>query len=73
MAWQPPQPPQFPEGTSLFIKDFDVPLAHVPGEGWFNWFGGRSRVYDVIVLKPGNHWPAESLDEWLDVVRASLS
>jgi hypothetical protein len=27
----------FPPGTTFLIKEFDVPLARVPGQGWFNW------------------------------------
>ncbi|MGE8361497.1 hypothetical protein [Pseudomonas sp.] len=64
--------PRFPEGTCLYIKEFDVPLAHVPGQGWVNWFGGSPRAYDPAGLKPGNHWPAASWDAWVEVLQASL-
>ena len=55
------------------IKEFDVPLVRVPGRGWFNWFGGMPRPYDVSFLRVDNNWPAESFEEWAGVVAASLS
>ena len=62
----------FPEGTRFVIKEFDVPLAQVPGQGWINWYGGHPRPYDVTSLVPGNHWDAGSFDEWLALIRGSL-
>lgn len=61
----------FPPGTCFYIKEYDVPLAQIPGQGWWNWFGGRARRYDPANLKPGNQWLAESFAEWLAVVEAS--
>lgn len=62
----------FPDGTRFVIKEFDVPLAQVPGQGWINWYGGHPRPYDVTSLVPGNHWDAGSFDEWLALIRGSL-
>lgn len=67
-----PHPSDFPAGTEFHLKEFDVPLVHVPGQGWFNWFGGQPRPYDPVSLRVDNHWPAESFAEWLDVLRHSL-
>lgn len=61
----------FPKGTQFYIKEFDVPLAHIPGEGWFNYFGGKCRAYNVEGLKPGNNWPAGSFTEWVKVIEES--
>lgn len=63
----------FPEGTEFYIKEFDVPLAHIPGKGWLNFFGGNPHAYNVEGLKPGNNWPADSFGEWLRVVEESKS
>jgi hypothetical protein len=68
-----PQAADFPAGTEFVIKEFDVPLAHVPGRGWENWFGGKPRPYDAKALRVDNNWPAESFDEWLEVVESSLA
>lgn len=38
----------FPEATEFYIKEFDVPLAYIPGEGWFNFFGGKSPESHLI-------------------------
>lgn len=54
------------------VKEFDVPLARVPGRGWFNWFGGKPRPYDERALRVDNNWPAESFEEWVGIVEASL-
>jgi hypothetical protein len=67
-----PGPEDFPPGTEFVIKEFDVPLANIPGEGWVNWFGGSPRAYDPHRLKPGNNWEADSFEQWLEVVRASI-
>ncbi|WP_413664925.1 hypothetical protein ACG1BZ_06645 [Microbulbifer sp. CNSA002] len=61
----------FPEGTEFYIKEFDVPLAHIPTKGWVNFFGGNARAYNVEGLKPGNNWPASSFGEWLKIVNES--
>ena len=61
----------FPEGTEFHIKEFDVPLARTPNEGWMNYFGGKPRAYDLQGLKPGNVWPADSFTHWLQVVKLS--
>jgi hypothetical protein len=62
----------FPPGTHFVIKEFDVPLVFVSDEGWFNWYGGYASRYDVRGLKVDNNWPADSFDQWLGVVEASL-
>lgn len=61
----------FPEGTEFYIKEFDIPLARVPGIGWINFFGGKPRPYDVSGLKPGNSWLADSFEVWCEVVSES--
>jgi hypothetical protein len=66
-----PQASDFAPGTQFVIKEFDVPLAWVPGQGWFNWFGGQPRPYEGT-LRIDNNWPAGSVEEWLGVVEASL-
>jgi hypothetical protein len=67
-----PKISDFPAGTEFVVKEFDVPLARVPGQGWFNWFGGEPRPYDVRALRVDNNWPAESFEEWISIVEASL-
>jgi hypothetical protein len=67
-----PRASDFPPGTEFVIKEFDVPLARVPGEEWFNWFGGRPRSCDERSLHVDNNWPAESLEEWVGLVEATV-
>lgn len=67
-----PERSEFPAGTEFVIKEFDVPLVRVPGEGWFNWFGGTPHPYDERSLRVDNNWPAGSFEEWLGVVEMSL-
>ena len=67
-----PKSSDFPPGTEFVIKEFDVPLVLVPGRGWFNWFGGEPCPYDASSLRVDNNWPAESFEEWVGVVKASL-
>ena len=62
----------FPANTTFHIKEFDVPLAHVPNQGWWNWFGGSPRPYDAAVLSVGNNWPAESFEDWQALIRDSI-
>jgi hypothetical protein len=71
--WQAPRASDFPPGTRFVIKEFDVPLAYVPGKGWFNWFGGSPKPYDDTRLRVDNNWPAESFEEWVAVIRDTLS
>ncbi len=66
-----PVPSDFPPGTTFVIHEFDVPLASVPGHGWFNWFGGAPRPYDPAFLRPGHTWDAASFEEWVALVAAS--
>lgn len=68
-----PEAADFPPGTEFMIKEFDVPLAHIPGRGWFNWFGGAPRPYDVTFLKVDNNWAAGSFEEWRGIVAASVA
>jgi hypothetical protein len=67
-----PSADDFPAGTEFVIHEFDSPLANVPGRGWESWWGGWGKPYDPRPLKPGNNWLAESFDEWLCVVAATL-
>ena len=69
---QLPKPSDFPPGTEFLIKEFDVPLVRIPGQGWFNWFGGAPRPYDASHLRVDNNWPAGSFEEWIAVVEASM-
>ena len=69
---QLPKISDFPPGTKFVIKEFDVPLVWVPWQGWFNWFGGTPRRYDESFLRVDNNWPAESFEEWVGIVEASL-
>jgi hypothetical protein len=68
-----PRKSDFPAGTDFVIKEFDVPLAHVPGRGWENWHGGKPVPYDSKALRVDNNWPADSFEDWLELVQASLS
>ena len=67
-----PKSSGFPPGAEFVIKEFDVPLVWIPDQGWFNWFGGTPRPYDASSLRMDNNWPAESFEEWLGVVQASM-
>jgi len=70
---QLPKSSDFPPGSEFVIKEFDLPLVRIPDQGWFNWYGGSPRPYDVSFLKVDNNWPAESFDEWIGVIQASLT
>lgn len=70
---QLPKEADFPPGSEFVIKEFDVPLVQIPGRGWFNWFGGSPRPYDVSYLRVHNNWPAASFAEWVEVVAASVT
>ncbi|MBI4207643.1 MAG: hypothetical protein HY527_21695 [Betaproteobacteria bacterium] len=67
-----PKVSDFPPGTAFMIKEFDVPLARVPGQGWVCWYGGTPRPYDPRSLKVDNNWLADSFEEWVGVVAESL-
>ena len=67
-----PSASDFPPGTKFVIKEFDVPLVWVPGEGWSNWYGGSPSQYDVKMLKVDNNWPADSFEQWVEVVEQSM-
>ena len=69
---QLPKKSDFPSGAEFVIKEFDVPLVRVPGDGWFNWFGGTPRPYDASSLRVDNCWSAESFEEWVGVIAASM-
>ena len=49
-----------------------MPLVNIPGKGWFNWWGGKPRKYDVTMLKHGNNWEADSFEHWLKIVEESI-
>ncbi len=68
-----PKASDFPEGTLFVIKEWNVPLAWIPGRGWVNWFGGAPRPYDPGFLRVDNNRPAGSFAEWLQIVAASLA
>jgi hypothetical protein len=68
-----PKESDFPAGTVFVIKEFDVPLVQIPDQGWFNWYGGSPRPYDVTALSVDNNWHADSFDEWVGLVKDSLS
>lgn len=52
------------------VKELDIPLAYIPKEGWFNWFGGAARRYDPSRLNAQNH-DTISFDQWLKLVERS--
>ena len=68
---QLPKRSDFPPEAEFVIKEFDVPLVRLPDGGWFNWFGGTPRPYDASPLRVDNNWPAESFEEWVEIVAAS--
>jgi len=68
-----PKRSDFPTQSEFVIKEFDVPLVCVPGDGWFNWFGGTPRPYDASSLRVDNSWLAKSFEEWLGIVAASMA
>ena len=67
-----PKSSDFPPGTSFVIKELDVPLARIPGQGWVNWFGGIPRPYHPTSLKPDNNCEADSFEEWVRIIEESL-
>ena len=68
-----PTADQFPAGTEFVIYEFDSPLANVPGLGWQSWWGGVARPYEPRgKLKPDNNWNADSFEQWLEVVEATI-
>jgi hypothetical protein len=70
--FQLPKQSDFPDGTTFYIKEFDVPLTLEPTNDWYNWFGGKPKKYDVSNLKQGNNWPADSFDDWIKIVKESM-
>jgi hypothetical protein len=70
---QLPKRSDFPPEAEFVIKEFDVPLVQVPGEGWFNWFGGAPQPYNASSLRVDNNWPATSFEEWVEIVAASMA
>ncbi|MFA6560683.1 MAG: hypothetical protein WCV00_02100 [Verrucomicrobiia bacterium] len=67
-----PTAADFPPDSEFVIKEFGVPLVCIPGKGWFNWFGGSPKPYDVRFLKVDNNWNADSFEEWVAIVKDSL-
>jgi hypothetical protein len=49
--FQLPKQSDFSDGTTFYIKEFDVPLTLEPTNDWYNWFGGKPKKYDVSNLK----------------------
>ena len=70
---QLPKRSNFPSAAEFIIKEFNVPLVQVPGEGWFNWFGGTPRPYDPSSLRVDNCWSADSFEEWVEVIAESMT
>lgn len=68
-----PKRSDFPAGAEFVIKEFDVPLVWIPGDGWFNWFGGMPQPYDPSSLHVDNNWLAKSFEEWIEVVAESMT
>jgi hypothetical protein len=67
-----PKRSDFHADAEFVIKEFDVPLVRVPGQGWFNWFGGSPRPYDASFLRVDNNWSVKSFQEWVGIVAASM-
>ena len=70
-----PQQSEFPPGTEFVVKEFDVPLAHLPYYGesaWVNWYGGTPKPYDPQWLTVSNNWPAESFEAWVALIADSI-
>jgi hypothetical protein len=67
-----PKASDFPPGTTFVIKESDVPLVQVSNGSWFNWFGGTPRPYDARSLQVDNNRDADSFEEWVGVVEASM-
>lgn len=61
----------FPAGAQFVIFEHDRPLVHIPVHGWISWDGGTPSWFDVRVLRIDNNRPADSFDEWIELVRAS--
>jgi len=67
-----PKASDFPMGTQFVIKDLHVPLAWIPGQGWFGWLGGMpSGPFENVELNAGNNWHTD-FDEWVGFVEVSL-
>jgi hypothetical protein len=67
-----PKRDDFPEKAIFVIYEWDVPLVQHPEAGWFNWYGGIPRPYDVKRLKVDNNWDANSFEEWQKLVINSI-
>lgn len=64
---------EFPPGTEFVIYEFDSPLANIPGTGWVSWWGGVQRPINPRGrLKPDNNWNADSFEQWLGVIEATM-
>jgi hypothetical protein len=62
----------FPADAQFVIKEFDVPLVHEAGIGWFNWYNGTAQAYDPAWLRADNNWPAESFGEWVALIKVTV-
>jgi len=74
-----PEASDFPPNSVFVIKEFDLPLVAIPNTAkgksavsWFNWYGGEPRPYDPSFLTPDNNWNADSFEEWVKIVKASI-
>jgi len=72
-----PKEADFPSGTEFYIFEWDVPLSKEPDNtgkkvSYFNWYGCKKRPYPIERLKIDNNWPADSFEQWLQIIRQSL-
>ncbi len=67
-----PSASDFAPGTGFYIKEWDVPLVQVPDGAWFNWYGGKPAPFEVKFLRVDNNSRADSFEQWLEIVAASL-
>jgi hypothetical protein len=66
---------ELPAGTDFLVKEFDVPIARIPGtsnSSYVNWYGGLPRPFDQRWLTVDNNWPSESFEEWCTLIQASI-
>ncbi len=72
-----PKQSDFPKGTEFYIYEWDVPISKEPNEdgktvSYYNWLGGSKRTFPIESLKIDNNWPADSFEEWINLIRESI-